>query len=87
MTDQDEDPLDLGAQAAETVMAVAAELPDGVQMVVFLIVKTQGGFETILASTAPPEVIGPVLGAWLERFNAGNVGMVKMWNGGPVGHA
>ena len=53
-------------------------LPDGVGMVMFMIHNDDDGFRSTVASSVGPDVFAPVLRLWLERYDAGEAGGLKL---------
>jgi len=48
-----------------------ATLPEGGEMVVFVILDMGSNYESGLIATLPPAVFAPVLRDWLKRYDAG----------------
>ena len=65
------------AKMADMVAKIAAQLPEGMAFVAFLVVEKDEGFEAVVTATVPPSVFAPVLRGWVARYAAGEAAEVN----------
>jgi hypothetical protein len=66
------------AKVAGVVRSIYEELPDGVELVVFVLTDIGPAFEAVVAASISPDAFAPVIRRWLERYDAGEAGGMRV---------